>query len=71
MDRAYLKTLGGRIRSLRKANGLSQIEVSYRCEIDRSNYHRIESGNTNPTVTTLKKIADAIGVPVRDFFTFD
>lgn len=67
-EAAYLKKLGLKIKTLRELNGLTQIEVSYRCDLDRSNYHRIENGRTNPTLTTLKKVADAIGVSVKEFF---
>ncbi len=70
-DTIFLKKLGERIAKLRKEKKLTQIEVSYRCEFDRSNYKRIEVGNTNPTSLTLKKIAEALEVPIEDFFKFE
>ncbi len=69
-DIEYLKKLGVQIAKIRKEKKLTQIEVSYRCDFDRSNYKRIEVGNTNPTALTLKKIAEAMEVSVEEFFRF-
>jgi len=70
-DTEYLKRLGTHIAKIRKEKKLTQIEVSYRCDFDRANYKRIETGNTNPTTLTLRKIADALEVYVEDLFKFE
>ena len=39
--------------------------------MEKSNLSSIENGRQNPTTLTLKKIADAIEVDVREFFSFE
>ena len=57
-----------RIKAIRKVQKLSQQQVSERMGIDRAQYSRIETGRTEPTVSTLEKVASALGVEVADFF---
>lgn len=67
-DEDFLKALGGRIVAIRKEKGITQVELSYRCDIEKSNMRRIEAGNTNVTVLMLKKICEALDVPLNDLF---
>jgi len=39
--------------------------------MDKPNLSAIENGRQNVTALTLKKIADVIGVEVKDFFDFN
>lgn len=65
-DATYLKKLGKRIATIRKEKGMKQVELSYACDIEKQNMYRIESGNTNPTVLLLKKIATALDISLSD-----
>jgi transcriptional regulator with XRE-family HTH domain len=65
-DNDFLIRIGQRIQEIRLTKGLTQIELSYRCEMERSNMRRIEAGGTNPTILTLKKIADALEVGLAE-----
>jgi transcriptional regulator with XRE-family HTH domain len=65
-DLEFLVQLGLRIQQIRHSKGITQIELSYRCEMERSNMRRIEAGGTNPTVLTLRKIASALGVEIEE-----
>lgn len=58
--------ISGRIRALRKENRFTVQELAYRCDMERSNLSRIESGRTNLTVKTLCTICNALGVSLRD-----
>lgn len=69
IDKEFLKRLGNRIRVIRKEKNLRQVELGYRCDLDKQAMSRIELGDTNPTALTLKKIADALEVEVADLFT--
>lgn len=60
--------IGENIRQIRKAKGLTQKEVVLSAGFDTGQYSRIENGKTDPSVSTLKKIAKAIGVPLADLF---
>lgn len=55
-----------RIKELRKANRLTVQELAYRCDMERSNLSRIESGRTNLTLKSLCTICNALGVELRD-----
>jgi transcriptional regulator with XRE-family HTH domain len=50
------------IRELREASGTSQEAFAMKCGIDRGYYGGIERGKTNPSLTTVLKIAEALGV---------
>lgn len=70
MDKDFLIRIGQRIQEIRQDKGLTQIELSYRCEMERSNMRRIEAGGTNPTILTLKKIAEALEVELDEIVKF-
>jgi transcriptional regulator with XRE-family HTH domain len=53
---------GGAIRELRQERGISQEAFALKCGIDRSHYGGIERGERNPSLGTVFKIADALGV---------
>ena len=54
-----IKLIALKIRTLRKARKLTVQELAYRCDIERSNLSRIETGRSNPTVKTLCIICNA------------
>lgn len=60
--------IGERIKKIREARGLSQKEVSATLSMDQSQYSKIEKGKTDPTTTTLDKIAKAMGVSLAELF---
>lgn len=60
------RAVGALIRSTRIHANLMQEQVSLMTGIDRPSIVRIESGQQSPTLDSLIRIADAIGVPLRD-----
>ena len=62
----FLKKLGENIVRLRDKQGLRQIDLAIELNIDDSSLRRIESGRTNPTIITLKKIADVLEVNLSE-----
>lgn len=64
----YLLILGQNIASLRKKKKISQITLSLDSGIARSFLADLERGKANPSVSTLLKIAKALGVEVRTLF---
>jgi len=58
--------IGKRIRALREEKNISQQDVAGLCNIEKSNFSRIEAGNTNPTIFTLSKIAKHLEVKLKD-----
>lgn len=67
----YLKRLGAQIKQLRKDARLTQPELGDRCDFEYTAIGRIEAGRTNPTILTLKKIADALEVSVTKLLVFE
>jgi transcriptional regulator with XRE-family HTH domain len=65
-DQDLIKIIGKNIRQLRKEKGMKQIDLAYNCGFEKQNMQRLESGKTNPTIKTLSKIAEALGVTVID-----
>ncbi|MFF7485661.1 helix-turn-helix domain-containing protein [Streptomyces luteogriseus] len=60
------RQVGERIRAVRLAANLTQERLALAAEIDRPSVVRIEQGQQSPTLDTLIRLADAIGVPLRD-----
>jgi transcriptional regulator with XRE-family HTH domain len=59
-----LRLLGERIRETRKVKGLSQEDLAYEAEVDRSYMGGIERGQRNPSFKTLCTIASTLQVDV-------
>ena len=57
------KKLGTNIRRLRIEKGFNQKEFCKKLGLDAAYLSNIENGNMNPTVSTVEKIARALGVP--------
>src|SRR5918995_7254403 len=55
---------GEKLRQIRQTRGLSQRDLP----VAHDTVSRIESGQRNPHPSTLRKLAEALGVEVRDFF---
>jgi transcriptional regulator with XRE-family HTH domain len=60
-----VRSVGRRIRDLRKERGLTHAEFGRRLGIAWRNVQRIESGRQNLTLRTLHAIAVVLGVEVR------
>ena len=56
---------GDMIRKYRTEKGLTQKKLGELCDIADSNIRKYESGNQNPKIETLQKIADALDIPVN------
>lgn len=63
-----LKKLGGNIKKLRESKGISQQDLAAKCNFESTNMSRIEAGRSNFTVSTLHKIANSLGVTIKDLF---
>lgn len=59
------KSLGSRIRQLRKKKGWSQDELAAICGLHRSHVGKIERGETNVRLSTLMVIAENLDASVE------
>lgn len=58
--------LGSNVKTLRLSQGLSQEELAFQADLDRTYVSQIERGVGNPSVLVLVKIAMILGVEVQE-----
>jgi transcriptional regulator with XRE-family HTH domain len=62
------KKFGNRVRQIRLNLGLSQEELAYLCNLDRSYVGGVERGERNISLLNIHKIANALNISPREFF---
>ncbi len=65
-----LSIIGSRLVSLRKAKGISQLELAEITKLDRTYLSRVEHGKQNITMTTLILICDCLSITLKEYFDF-
>lgn len=55
-----------KIKQVRIKKQISQLDLALRADIDKTTIWRIETGQVSPTLDTIEKIAEALGM---DFAT--
>ena len=68
---SYQIAFGRRVRQLRLAHGNTQEEVAHRAGIHVTYLSGIERGVRNPSLTSIRALADGLGVPVSELFVLD
>lgn len=63
--------IGQRIRELREAQSMSQKDLSYAADLDRSYIASVENGQRNISIVNIEKVAIALGVTLKEFFNDD
>jgi transcriptional regulator with XRE-family HTH domain len=61
--------MGIRIKELRQKKEMTQNELAILCEFEKASMSRIESGKTNVTILTLRKISNALDVNISELFS--
>ena len=59
-EEKILKEFGKNLRKLREAKGFSTRQFAYEADISHSSVGRLEAGLTNPSLTTLLRIAEGL-----------
>lgn len=59
---------GEKVREIRKENGLSQEELSFKAGLHRTYIGMIERAEKNITLTNIEKIARALDVDIKKLF---
>lgn len=67
----YLKRFGENLKILRESKGLSQHALASLCAIDHSHISKIERGQKNITILTIKELAAALEVKPRKLLDFE
>jgi ribosome-binding protein aMBF1 (putative translation factor) len=56
--------LGRQVRELRQSHGLSQRELAERMHTTQSVIARLEAGGSKPSISTLERVAKALGASI-------
>jgi transcriptional regulator with XRE-family HTH domain len=62
MWRRQRSKMGARLRTLREAAGLTQLELAARSEVTHETISRLELGRRSPRAETIERLARALGV---------
>ncbi|MBN9298611.1 MAG: helix-turn-helix transcriptional regulator [Filimonas sp.] len=65
-NKKLIKAIGEQVRSVRLQLDLSQEELANEADIPLSQIGRIERGETNPTISTLFVIAEALKTDLKN-----
>lgn len=71
MEKRYqteIQAFGKKLRALREANGMSQLDLELQSGINRTEISRIENGQKNIEFMTIVKLAVALNVELQAFF---
>ena len=60
--------IGQRIKELRDVANMSQKDLSFAADLDRSYIASVENGQRNVSIVNIEKIANALGVSLATFF---
>lgn len=65
-DEKILKMFGSNLKSIRKTKKLSLRKLADIADVDFSQIHRIEKGESNPTLTMVYALAEALNIKVSE-----
>lgn len=66
----YCKAFGEHFRKLRKAKGYGMREFALDADMEYGTLSKIERGVTNPTISTVLYLAEALGISHSELFDF-
>lgn len=69
-DIEYIKSFGNNLRKLRISKNITQETLAYMSDIPISQIGRIERGEINTTISTVKTIANALEIKPIILFEF-
>lgn len=69
-EKEYCKLVGAAIRKLRQKKNKSVRLFAYENELPQATLSRIERGDSEAKLVTLKKIAESFGLSMKDFFSY-
>ncbi len=70
-DIKYIKKFGENLKQIRLNKNLSQEVLAFTADIPISQIGRIERGEINTTISTVKVLAEALDISVKELFDFD
>jgi len=69
--RTVEQEVGSRLRMVRTRLGITQRALARKAGVPSSTVSLIEGGRTNPSIGSLKRLLDAAGLSLAEFFSFE
>jgi len=66
MSKTTAQKFGENMKKIRLEKGMSQGDLATALSVDRAYISNIENGRMNPTLSTLEKIASALGISTSE-----
>jgi transcriptional regulator with XRE-family HTH domain len=60
--------IGLRIKELRELKAMSQKDLAYASDLDRSYIASVENGQRNISIVNIEKIANSLKISLKEFF---
>lgn len=70
-DKIFLQKLGKRISELRLHQNVTKVQLAFEINTSESNIRRIEKGQINVGIITLRKIAEALNTSLPELIQVD
>ena len=67
-DKKRLKQFGENLRRLRKEKDVSQEQLAFDAQLDRSFVGQVERGERNLSLLNILRLAEALGIPPEQLF---
>lgn len=67
-EKDFLKKIGKRIRENRLATKLSQEQLAFKADLDRTYIGSIERGERNVSILNIQKISNALDISISELF---
>jgi len=64
----FLELFGKRLRKFRKDRGLTQEQLAEKAGLHHTFIGAVERGSKNPSLDSISKISEALGISLRDLF---
>lgn len=73
MDEAVtvVQQTGAKLRHFRIQKGISQEQLALSCDLNVNTIGMIERGQKNPTIYTLQRICDGLGITLATLFLYE
>ena len=68
---SIVQKTGAKLRHFRLLRGISQEQLALECDLNINTIGMIERGQKNPTIYTLQRICDGLGITLATLFLYD
>ena len=68
LPNAVTLALGQRVRYFREHSGMTQVELAFDAEVERSRISKIERGHINPSLLTLATLCYCLKITLPELF---